>query len=284
MSPPWTERLDALPEVKCFYPGAVAFNAPFDCWPYGALPDSRSGFEAAQAPFIATLAENERRDIPANYAIQWMTKKFASKSIKDIHDGVQRALRMAADATDVFCLAACIESTLMWSHYASSHAGIALRFDFSRQRRGGVNPIWKVRYEKERPVLPTLQVGRLGDLVPRASSTTSPAAQGRAGYRFAPCASDRGAGSAPHCACDRSRARRSFTSPCAGVADFGGGRRSGCGRRQQDRRPAAAGASRRSACVRHGFAPVDGCRRSRSRRSPDLRRGVILAQHHAPFG
>lgn len=162
-------------EGKCFHPGAAPFNDPFDCWPYGALPDSKSGFEAEQAPFIATLAENERRDIPANDAVQWMTKKFASKSIEDIHDGVQRALRMAADATGVFCLAACIESTLMWSHYASSHAGIALRFDFGRQRRGGLNPIRKVCYEKERPVLHTLQMGRLGDLVPRASSTTSPA-------------------------------------------------------------------------------------------------------------
>lgn len=175
LSPPWTERLDALLEGMCFHPGAAAFNDPFDCWPYGALPGSKAGFEAAQAPFIATLAENERRDIPADYAIQWMTKKFAGKSIEDIHDGVQRGLRMAADATGVFCLAACIESTLMWSHYGSSHAGLALRFDFRRQRRGGLNPLWKVRYEEERPVLDTLQMGKLGDVVPRALATKSDA-------------------------------------------------------------------------------------------------------------
>lgn len=172
-SPSWQDRVNQLLDGRCFHPGAAAFNDPFDCWPYAELPDNKAEFESRQGPLVAALAEVTRREIPADFTIEWIKRKLAGKSVTELHDQVQKGLRMNADATGVFCLAACINSTLMWSHYGWSHQGIALRFDFGRQRYGGLNPLWKVDYQSERPVIGDLLAVGLGDAVPRMLATKS---------------------------------------------------------------------------------------------------------------
>jgi hypothetical protein len=172
-SPSWQDRVNQLLDGRCFYPGAAAFNDPFDCWPYAKLPDSKAEFESRQQPLVAALAEVTRRDIPADFATEWIRRKLAGKSMSELHDQVQNGLRMNANATGVFCLAACIDSTLMWSHYGWSHRGIALRFDFGRQRYGGLNPLWRVDYQSARPVIRDLLAAGFGDAVPRMLATKS---------------------------------------------------------------------------------------------------------------
>lgn len=172
-SPSWQDRVDQLLDGRCYLPGAADFNDPFDCWPYAELPESRGEFEHRQHPFVAALAEVTRRDIPAWSAKDTIERVLSGKSMTEIHDQIQRGLRMNADATGVFCLATCIDSTLMWSHYGWSHRGIALLFDFRRQRHGGLNPLWKVSYQDARPVIEDILAVGLGDAVPRLLATKS---------------------------------------------------------------------------------------------------------------
>jgi len=172
-SPSWQERLTQLLDGRCFHPGAAAFNDPFDCWPYAEIPGSKAQFEEEQAPFVAALTEAIRRDLPADFIQGRIREKLAAEPIAEINDNIQQGLRLNADATGVFCLAACIESTLMWSHYASNHSGIALRFDFRRQPYGGLNPLWKVEYQDDRPVLAELLSVNTGTALPRALATKS---------------------------------------------------------------------------------------------------------------
>ena len=172
-SPSWQDRVNQLLDGCCFYPGAAAFNDPFDCWPYAELPNNKAEFESRQEPLVAALAEATRREIPLDFATDWIRRKLASKSMSEFHDQVQNGLRKNADATGVFCLAECVDSTLMWSHYGWSHRGVALRFDFRRQRFGGLNPLWKVAYKSERPIIGDLLAAGLGDAIPRMLATKS---------------------------------------------------------------------------------------------------------------
>lgn len=175
MSPPWKDRVEQLLTGHCYHPSASAFNDPFDCWPFAELPATKAEFEQHQDRLIASMAEAIRRDLPAAFVRDRIRENLAGKSIEDLDAGFQKGLRMNADATGVFCLAACIESMLMWSHYASSHAGVALRFDFRRQRRGGLGPLWKVRYQEDRPTLAGMMERHPGEAVPRALATKSSA-------------------------------------------------------------------------------------------------------------
>lgn len=52
----------------------------------------------------------------------------------------------------VFCVAECLDSVLMWSHYASNHQGIALRFEFDPDLKT-VPIFWRVKYQDQRPIL-----------------------------------------------------------------------------------------------------------------------------------
>jgi hypothetical protein len=70
-----------------------------------------------------------------------------------LKDLAERSFSGSGARMGIFCLAECIESVLMWSHYANNHTGIALRFDFRKHQRGGLMPLFKVRYQAERPRL-----------------------------------------------------------------------------------------------------------------------------------
>lgn len=149
--PDWRARLSMLLEGRCFHPGATTFNDPFDSLPYAPMPADKSAFENGQADFVRGLAEAVRKEIPLAFAEGHIREKLARRSLTELHDGIQQGFRKNAEAMGAFCLAECIDSILMWSHYASSHSGVALRFDFRRQRHGGLMPLWKVEYQEARP-------------------------------------------------------------------------------------------------------------------------------------
>lgn len=56
----------------------------------------------------------------------------------------------------VFSLAENVQGVLMWSHYASNHTGIAIRFRFDKMIRCGLTPLFKVIYSQSRPCIPHL--------------------------------------------------------------------------------------------------------------------------------
>lgn len=73
--------------------------------------------------------------------------------LDDLHDLTTRAFQESSEQMGVFCLAEAIDSVLMWSHYADDHKGIALRFNFPLSDKGGLFPLFSVRYQEERPTI-----------------------------------------------------------------------------------------------------------------------------------
>lgn len=89
-----------------------------------------------------------------------LSPSFIQKTVEDALDRVtfetlaeeiERSVRTSSHSMGVFSLAETINSVLMWSHYASNHTGIAVRFDWRKQMRGGLMPLFKVRYQPDRP-------------------------------------------------------------------------------------------------------------------------------------
>ena len=152
-TPSWQSRLTQLFAGECFLPSAADFNDPFDCIPYADTPSSREDIAAGQERLVSQMAEAIRRHLPAQFVEGKIREHLRAKSPEEINDGFQMGIRKNAESMGVFCLAECIDSVLMWSHYASNHSGIALRFDFRRQVHGGLAPLWKVQYQADRPVL-----------------------------------------------------------------------------------------------------------------------------------
>ncbi|RSV29496.1 DUF2971 domain-containing protein [Sphingomonas sp. ABOLE] len=73
-------------------------------------------------------------------------------SDSELIGAIRKSSREMAAGMGVFCVAECIDSVLMWSHYASNHQGIALRFEFGSDPL--LSPvIWKVKYQDQRPIL-----------------------------------------------------------------------------------------------------------------------------------
>lgn len=147
--PSWQERFKQLLDGKAYLPSPSQFNDPFDCLPTVALPTSMEAFNAKRhllvPRFVASMP-----GITAEEVERALEDAFAGATIEHLSAITSSSFKRSAENTGVFCLAACVNSVLMWSHYASLHTGIALRFDWRKQLHGGIMPLFKVRYAKER--------------------------------------------------------------------------------------------------------------------------------------
>jgi hypothetical protein len=153
LSPSWEDRLEQLLTGRCFFSSPADFNDPFDCLPYFASPTTAEELTAWQEALIPPMAEAIRGDVPARFVENQIREKLAAHSLESLGEKLQGAASNFANGMGVFCLAACIDSILMWSHYASNHRGFAIQFSFSADVRHELLPMWKVRYQKQRPVV-----------------------------------------------------------------------------------------------------------------------------------
>lgn len=152
LTPCWQDRLSALLAGKCYLSSAADFNDPFDCLPYLATPSTSQERAAWIDHMVPLMADSMRRDIPASFAHPWARGIIHRLSNAELIAGIRQSAHDMAAAMGVFCVAECLGSVLMWSHYASNHQGIALRFEFDPDPER-VPIFWKVKYQDERPIL-----------------------------------------------------------------------------------------------------------------------------------
>jgi len=151
-TPTWQDRFTQLIGGKAYLSSPRQFNDPFDCLPTVTFPNDLDEFHAKKHLILPPF-QKAVPHLPSQVIEEVLTEAFAFAPSGQVRDLAVASVRKTANQIGVFCLAECVSSVLMWSHYASNHTGIALRFDWRRQMRGGLMPLFKVRYSDTRPVV-----------------------------------------------------------------------------------------------------------------------------------
>lgn len=152
-SPSWERRLDELLAGRCYLSSAADFNDPFDCLPFIASPPSQAELATWGKKVAISMTQALGYDLPPEFVQQRIAETIGGHSPESIVTVLQQAARQNAAGMGVFCLAECVDSVLMWSHYASNHRGVALRFEFGKDPQSSLRPLWKIAYQEHRPVV-----------------------------------------------------------------------------------------------------------------------------------
>ncbi|WP_333590924.1 DUF2971 domain-containing protein [Brevundimonas sp.] len=150
--PPWQDRVSAYLEGKAYLSSPLAFNDPFDCLPPVLLPKTLDEFEEQKPAFAQRLHQSMPHMSVADIT-SVIDQAIGNSSIDAFTEITRESFNNSGAQMGVFCLAECIQSVLMWSHYADNHKGIALRFEFRGRLDCGLMPLFKVRYSSERAAL-----------------------------------------------------------------------------------------------------------------------------------
>lgn len=133
---------DAIVNNRIYWSSPSAFNDPFDCNPVFYLGDSDAQIlEFARKTALASpLGSRKEKLLRARNTLKFK-KRFM--------EGFEKQWRSYIKESAVACFSSSPESSLMWGHYASSHSGICLMFDFSVLN--GLSPPYAVDYVDKRP-------------------------------------------------------------------------------------------------------------------------------------
>ena len=146
------------------------FNDPFDCYLGFSLK------KALTEKIISNL-EKQQNDTPENRQkfenslSELLNGKKAFANAEEatfFYDGCQKLNSVSSIFRDyisrsfkISCLSERMDSSLMWSHYASKHAGFCLEYDFSLEMENSspdlkkaILGLFPVVYSEERPLIP----------------------------------------------------------------------------------------------------------------------------------
>lgn len=148
----YVERIIRHHEV--FLATRMAFNDPFDC----RARFSREATDAALRGLVTSeLNTRDDRPVAQREAIaeRVIAERSAAIAMDDGSPGHKLERRFDRDI-GIYCLSACPDDILMWSHYGASHTGVCLRFD--RLRPGslfvGAQPVcYQAEYPVVRPLM-----------------------------------------------------------------------------------------------------------------------------------
>ncbi len=146
----WLKQI--LVEHQFFWAAPSSFNDPFDCAPICLAPTGR------------TLKEITRRALRTNTPqANRKARKVRERELRRRPQAMQvrldRMVPELMEETAVYSLATRPDQVLMWSHYASAHQGVCLRFDPKILINHFLIPVSKaiglfpVSYQRERPIV-----------------------------------------------------------------------------------------------------------------------------------
>lgn len=115
---------DAIANSRMYWSSPSAFNDPFDCNPVFYLGDIDKQILAFSKKMALASPFGSRKE-------KLIRARNTLKFSKQFMEGFERHWRSYIEESAVACFSSSPESSLMWGHYASSHSGICLVFDFS---------------------------------------------------------------------------------------------------------------------------------------------------------
>jgi hypothetical protein len=143
-----------IEDAKLWYSRPLDFNDPFDCSPAASPADTEGELKKYLSRVYrkeSGLPRKERRRIISEH----MKEPRFSQGSGYFQKSLTEVIGKAVNSAGVLSLSARYDHVLMWSHYASSHRGICLRF----RSDGGSSfcKAQKVLYSPERPILNVLR-------------------------------------------------------------------------------------------------------------------------------
>lgn len=149
-TPDWKTRVTQLLDGKAYLPSPSQFNDPFDCVPTIGIPSTPEEFATGRDEFIRRI-QKAKPGLTFEDIASYLDRLVGTGGIPALVEFARMAFDQGGDAMGVFCLCECAHNVLMWSHYANNHQGLALRFNFAGRERSNLLPLWKVKYQDERP-------------------------------------------------------------------------------------------------------------------------------------
>lgn len=139
---------DILVNNRLWFSTASTFNDPFDSFPYLSFEGPVQAYET----YVARIVDSA---LKAGFHADRATL------IQDILRQPREILEAEMQKTQpdhlqylaVSCLSAVPDQVLMWSHYASSHTGICLRFNTRLPQTDLPDLAYKVAYQADRPIV-----------------------------------------------------------------------------------------------------------------------------------
>ena len=139
---------DILVNHRLRFSTASTFNDPFDSYPYLSFEGSQEQYEQFTARFVdAAVKSGQLLDREASI------QNLLSQPRELLFEQMQASPPEHLDHLAVCCLSGAYDQVLMWSHYASSHTGICLRFNTRMPQTDPPDLAYKVDYQKARPVV-----------------------------------------------------------------------------------------------------------------------------------
>lgn len=152
-SPSWQKKLtQLLIEGRAWFASPEDFNDPFDCVPIAAVPESSEAIKAARHILINRMIASIGDTYDPSEIRDRMNHSMDTADPRDLLMTINRSIRSTASEMGVFCLSESLHETLMWSHYALNHKGIAIGFRVNSPPRG-ISPLIRVRYQTNRPIV-----------------------------------------------------------------------------------------------------------------------------------
>jgi len=129
----------------------LSFNDPFDCVPVVSTAATDAEFKAyldrLYKKHNPTMSREQRR-ASIGEIMKDPKRRHDSSFVKEI---VRETVDRAVNSAGVLSLSSRFDHVLMWSHYASSHSGICLRFKLREE--SWLKNAQKVIYSPDRPII-----------------------------------------------------------------------------------------------------------------------------------
>lgn len=135
-----------LLENRFYWPSPSEFNDPFDCAPCMKLPSRK-----AMAKSVRRVVRNSQT--PMNRSQRKKEERRLRLQPRAVlSERLRSDIPQLIDETAVYSLTRLPDNVLMWSHYASSHEGVCLRFVTDMLLNKFILG-WPITYSQDRPVV-----------------------------------------------------------------------------------------------------------------------------------
>ena len=139
---------DILVNHRLWFSTASTFNDPFDSFPYLSFEGPQKAYETYIARIVDdALKSGYRAD--RTTLIEGILRQPRDVLAAEMQKTEPDHLQYLA----VCCLSAVPDQVLMWSHYASSHTGICLRFNTRMPQSDLPDLAYKVDYRQASPIV-----------------------------------------------------------------------------------------------------------------------------------
>lgn len=144
---------------RLYFSRSTSFNDPFDCSPVHVFEGPKRRREQFLNDMLKRRQPMSRPD--RRRRVRW----FLELPIKERDDYLRMVIEDTVASIALCSFAGNCQSTLLWSHYADSHKGVAFGFSTTPRMKSPFSFAWPVTYTGDRPRVDMSEAGQGGDAI-----------------------------------------------------------------------------------------------------------------------